>query len=92
MARAVNERGGTAVAARKGAVKMVGKTGTELERRPRDDTTIAHAWFAGWAPKDEPQIAFVVLVERGGIGGAVAAPIAREIVDAYFTRVAQRSR
>jgi penicillin-binding protein 2 len=92
MARAVNERGGTAVAARKGAVKMVGKTGTELERRPRDDSTIAHAWFAGWAPKDEPQIAFVVLVERGGIGGAVAAPIARDIVDAYFTRVAQRSR
>ena len=43
-----------------------------------------HAWFAGYAPASEPKIALVVLVEHGGSGGKVAAPVAKKIVDGYF--------
>jgi penicillin-binding protein 2 len=89
--RAVNTRGGTAFKAHRGAVKMVGKTGTApLPDRVTADE--AHAWFAGWAPAAHPRIAVVVLVEHGGVGGTVAAPVARDIIDAYFTHAADRAK
>ena len=47
-----------------------------------------HAWFAGFAPAAKPRIAFAVLVEHGGHGGSVAAPVAVEIVENYFDTVA----
>jgi cell division protein FtsI/penicillin-binding protein 2 len=61
-------------------VNLAGKTGTAQlgEGEP-------HAWFAGFAPYDgdaSHRIAFAVLVEHGGYGGQVAAPIAREIMEA----------
>jgi cell division protein FtsI/penicillin-binding protein 2/cell division protein FtsW (lipid II flippase) len=61
-------------------VNLAGKTGTAqlAEGEP-------HAWFAGFAPYDGDaghRIAFAVLVEHGGYGGQVAAPIAREIMEA----------
>jgi len=65
----------------KGArVSIAGKTGTAQlsEGQP-------HSWFAGFAPYDsEPggRVAFAVLVEHGGYGGSLAAPIAKEIVEA----------
>ncbi len=43
---------------------------------------LTHAWFIGFAPANNPQIAFAVLVEYGGAGGTAAAPIAREILEA----------
>lgn len=62
------------------AVDLAGKTGTaQLDRGE------PHAWFAGFAPYDGDsgrRIAFAVLVEHGGYGGQVAAPIAREIMEA----------
>jgi peptidoglycan glycosyltransferase len=70
---------GTARRAMKGAnVSIAGKTGTAQlgEGQP-------HSWFAGFAPYDsERRIAFAVMVEHGGYGGALAAPIAREMVEA----------
>src|SRR5581483_4064812 len=72
---------GTARHAMAGApVSVAGKTGTAQigEGEP-------HAWFAGFAPYDgDPgrRIAFAVLVEHGGYGGQVAAPIAKDILDA----------
>ncbi len=39
-----------------------------------------HAWFVAFAPFAEPEICVVVMVENAGHGGAVAAPIAREII------------
>lgn len=45
-------------------------------------TDRAHAWFVGYAPAENPQVAFAVLVEYGGGGGSAAAPIARDIVQA----------
>jgi penicillin-binding protein 2 len=90
MSRVVNAKGGTAFSARSGAVKMAGKTGTAPVSGA--DLTSAHALFAGWAPANRPEIAFAVLVEGGGVGGVVAAPVARKIVDGYFTRVKPRER
>ena len=40
----------------------------------------SHAWFAGFAPADDPELAVVVLVEHGGQGGKYAAPIATRIL------------
>jgi len=43
-----------------------------------------HAWFIAFAPADDPQIALSVLVENGGGGSSVAAPVAREVIDSYL--------
>ena len=61
-------------------VSVAGKTGTA-----QLDEGMPHAWFAGFAPYDgdrSKSIAFAVVVEHGGYGGTLAAPIARSIVDA----------
>jgi penicillin-binding protein 2 len=52
---------------------------SKLQERHRD-----HAWFIGFAPADKPKIAMAVLVENGGHGGTVAAPIARKLMDYYL--------
>ena len=46
-----------------------------------------HAWFAGWAPAEAPEIAIVVLIEHGGSGGKVAGPVARTILEGWWTKV-----
>jgi len=76
--------------------KAAGKTGTAQvfgikEDEEYDETKIAkklrdHALFIGYAPADEPTIAIAVIVENGGSGGAVAAPIARKVMDAYLVK------
>ena len=43
-----------------------------------------HAWFAGFAPVDRPQIAFAVVIEHGGHGGTTAAPVVREVLKRFF--------
>lgn len=45
-----------------------------------------HAWFMAFAPMDDPKIAVAVLVENGGGGSGVAAPIARALMDDYLLR------
>ncbi len=47
-----------------------------------DGSELSHAWYIGFAPADHPRIAFCVLVEYGGSGGATAAPIARDLLEA----------
>jgi penicillin-binding protein 2 len=44
----------------------------------------SHAWFTVFAPADNPEIVLTVLVEKGGEGSSVAAPIAKEILREYF--------
>jgi len=44
----------------------------------------AHAWYVGYAPHEAPEIAVISFVYNGGEGSAVAAPIVREVLDAYF--------
>lgn len=97
---AVNQLGGTAHDhARSDVVTIAGKTGTaevKSRRKRRDDEiqlegwhpSRSHAWFAGYAPAEEPEIAIVVLIEHGGSGGRVAGPVARQVLEAYFQKVA----
>jgi len=50
-----------------------------------------HAWFVAFAPKDETRVAVVVLVEHGGHGGSVAAPIAKQVMSKFFDLVGDDS-
>jgi len=70
---------GTGRAAVYRGITVAGKSGTA--QNPHGEP---HAWFIGYAPANNPQIAFCILVENGGSGGKVAAPIAREIIKDYF--------
>jgi len=45
-----------------------------------------HAWFIAFAPVDNPTIAVAVLVENGGGGSSVAAPVARAVIDAHLSQ------
>ena len=87
---------GTAYKARPKRIEIAGKTGTaqvfQGGRRGGDEPPLPyervdHAWFVGFAPAAKPRIAFAVLVEHGGHGGSVAAPVAVEIVENYFDTV-----
>jgi penicillin-binding protein 2 len=44
----------------------------------------AHAWYVGYAPYDDPEIAVVAFVYNGGEGASVAGPIVRKVLEAYF--------
>ncbi len=75
---------GTGAAARLPGILVAGKTGTAQSAARDAKGVLDHAWFASYAPADNPQAVVVVLVERGGKGGQVAAPIARQIYRAMF--------
>ena len=81
---AVNE-GGTGAGARIAGLDIAGKTGTaQMISKSKAEKGQDHAWFASFAPVGEPEVVVVVLVERGGKGGQVAAPIARKVLNAIF--------
>lgn len=73
---------------------MAGKTGTAQRSSRRGDVSadprslpyhLRHTGlFVGYAPADDPQIAVAVVVEHGGYGGSAAAPIARQVFDAWL--------
>ncbi len=91
MTAVVNEKGGTALTAKLilDNIKMAGKTGTsqvkhlvkrvkteQLPYKERD-----HALFVGYAPTENPKYAVAVIVEHGGSGSGVAAPLAKNIME-----------
>lgn len=63
-------------------IPTAGKTGTAEFGDPKDRT---HAWYTSYAPADQPKIALTVLIEGGGEGSSVAAPIAKEVYRWYFS-------
>ncbi|HEX7554317.1 MAG TPA: penicillin-binding transpeptidase domain-containing protein, partial [Geothrix sp.] len=85
-------RSGTAAASALKEITMVGKTGTAQVATFVDKSHYArqakklkdHALFAGYAPREHPQIAFVVVVENAGFGASSAAPIAKKLVQYWF--------
>ncbi len=81
MRRVVQERGTGSGIAIPGLV-IAGKTGTA--ERVEHHTTVNDSFFVCFAPVDKPKIAIVVMVERGGMGAATAAPIARRLLMQYF--------
>lgn len=63
-------------------IGSAGKTGSaETGRTDKSGHGINHAWFAGYAPIENPQYVVVVFVEEGMSGGDIAAPIFREVVE-----------
>ena len=73
--------------------KIAGKTGTaqvfSLKNQAYDEENIAdhlkdHSLFIGYAPYDNPQVSIAVIIENGGNGSTVAAPIAKKMIDFYF--------
>lgn len=80
----VNEGGGTAYGSRLEHVSMSGKTGTAQSVGEKGKNLGDHAWFIAYAPSDNPAIAISVLVEYGGHGSSVAAPVAKTITEAMF--------
>jgi peptidoglycan glycosyltransferase len=70
---------GTGRAADLGEITVAGKTGTA------EGTDGNHAWFIAFAPAENPTIAIAVVIEDGGSGGSVAAPIARAVMEAFFS-------
>ena len=85
---------GTAKRIRSDQYRIAGKTGTAQvftvkQDEKYDEENIAeemrdHALFVAFAPVEAPQIAVAVVVENGGHGGAVAAPIAKRVMDRYL--------
>ena len=79
---------GSGVRAQIPGVRVAGKTGTAQHAQGRPP----HAWFIGFAPADDPQVAVAVVVEDGGsvgseaTGGALSAPIARRVMSAVLRR------
>jgi penicillin-binding protein 2 len=76
-------------------LRVAGKTGTaQVVRAPEDseegdESEVPykfrdHAWFVAYAPAEAPEILVAVLVEHGGHGGSAAAPLARQVMEAYF--------
>lgn len=85
---------GTAKRIRSDDYRIAGKTGTAQvftikQEEEYDEENVAkkmrdHALFIAFAPVENPRIAVAVIVENGGHGGSVAAPIARSIMDKYL--------
>jgi penicillin-binding protein 2 len=81
---------GTATRAKSSLVTIAGKTGTaqtaalrtgpdkDIPKKFRD-----HAWFVAFAPVEAPRIAVAVLAEHMGHGGSAAAPLAKDVIEAY---------
>jgi penicillin-binding protein 2 len=89
----VNE-GGTAAAAKLQGIEFCGKSGSAQviggdakskfgkgQKKFKDN-----AWFVGYAPRRNPEIVVSVLIEEGEHGGAVAGPVARDIIKAYYDK------
>lgn len=89
---AVVNDGGTGAAARVEGLEVAGKTATvqvveqvtwigseDLPYERRD-----HAWFASFAPADDPRLVVVAFVEHGGAGSRAAAPVAKLVYETFF--------
>ncbi len=92
----VESAGGTAHAIRDPAYQTAGKTGTAqvvhvaqgANRKLLEKLTKAkdkdHAWFVGYAPAGDPQICVAAIVEHGGHGASMAAPLVQKVIQAHL--------
>jgi penicillin-binding protein 2 len=79
---------GTAREAFEGALfTAAGKAGTAETGQEEP-----HSWFAGYAPTEGPQVAVAVLLEHAGEGSKEAAPVFRQVVEAYFAHQSDLGR
>jgi penicillin-binding protein 2 len=98
MLGATQEARGSAHGAMRGSLRAVaGKTGTaqvfsiaqeeEYEEEGLDERLRDHGLFVAYGPAEAPTIALAVVVENGGGGSRAAAPVARQVLDAYFREI-----
>ena len=90
----VNEPHGTGSSARLKHITVAGKTGTaqvvSLRKEKEGDGSEVpiqfrdHAWFVAVAPAERPKVSLAIVIEHGGHGGTIAAPIARDLIEAYL--------
>ena len=94
LADVVNSGAGTGGHAKSNMVAIAGKTGTAQVAEMRGGIIKSeqlpyllrdHAWFVAYAPAEKPVIAVATLVEHGGHGGAAAAPMAKKVIEKYFS-------
>jgi len=91
-------KGGTGQGARVDGFDICGKTGSTQTMSTESAEKLAmkniqvkpHSWFSGFAPREDPEIVVTVLVEFGGMGGATAAPLAKEIFSLYRSLQAKK--
>jgi penicillin-binding protein 2 len=86
--RRVVGEGGTAYLSSLEAWDLMGKTGSGQNNLSLQGLADSHAWFAGMAgpPGGDPEIVVVALVEYGGGGSAVAAPLVAKTADFYLRK------
>jgi penicillin-binding protein 2 len=89
----VNEQGGTGSLSKLPGIELCGKTGSAqvisnqgLARTGKQAALKDNAWFVGFAPRQNPEIVVSVLVQGGEHGASAAAPIARDVVKAYYDK------
>lgn len=94
MTGVVNDPGGTGHGAKMENITVAGKTGTaqviSLDSQGDEKSHEDHAWFTSFAPAEDPEIVVTVLIEHGGHGGAVSAPIAKKIIETYYNLKKER--
>ena len=81
------------------SIPSAGKTGTaeycdniaQINEKCSQGNWPAHAWYAGFAPYDDPEIAVVAFVYNGNEGSTTAGPIVRQVMEAYFDLKANTS-
>ena len=78
---------GTATHIKMQDIHISGKTGTAQNPHGKD-----HALFVGYAPSENPKIAFAIIVENVGFGGTHAAPIAKALVETYLKKNTLKSK
>jgi len=85
--------GGTAAASKLPGIEFCGKTGTAQvisaqgkEKATNKSALKNNAWFVGFAPRRNAEIVVAVLVQAGGYGAEAAAPVARDVVKAYYDK------
>ncbi|HTQ85238.1 MAG TPA: penicillin-binding protein 2 [Candidatus Solibacter sp.] len=97
----VNEAGGTAHAVHLEGIEFCGKTGSAQiisnEGKSRAGGHVGkdladNAWFVGFAPRRNPEIVVAVLVEHGLHGATAAAPVARDIIKAYYDKKSHQEK
>ncbi|MEZ4266310.1 MAG: penicillin-binding protein 2 [Myxococcota bacterium] len=92
LVRVVNDPSGTARDVALQSIVIAGKTGTAEAAQVRAGVSAEmatwlkedHAWFAAYAPAEQPQIVVVVFVEHGGSGSKMAGPIAQRIISSWM--------
>jgi cell division protein FtsI/penicillin-binding protein 2 len=70
-------------------IKVAAKTGTAEWGSPASRAaglTPDHAWMVGYAPADNPTVAFAVFIHSGTFGGQACSPIAKRVLERYFTK------